>query len=538
MEQNLKQMQELLINEIINKQYNEDDFQSFAFERFPDKDELNKWNYDDLNQLVKEYQKLQQQGINNKDKINQQNQDQNIKEVETRPLSKQSRLIPKKPSQQVFLNVITEEQAKLQGFNQQEMEVLNQIKQERCQIQFDKQVVFSEYEKIYACQYQKKCIEENLQLQFKVITKNNKKIIFSNQVFCIETQPFNWKVERTKEDLQTLEKIMSIFFPEYSGCILQYDQKQDFHLHLENALNIYYNKQKTRSLDYFLLFLNDEMAKELHLQPFSYYTQHEKKIRNFQLNQISTSSGQLKIEFNKLNFQGYQKLKKFQQQVYQNYRKFEIKFQESQQIINLEIEKMKVQLQTLKDNNNDIFIQDQFTQKIPGFNFDLFYDHISTAIQISNNSKNFISSTIEQISEQLEKSFKFLEQPLEKCYKNEQELRNIYINDFLPTRKKFLNDKDVQQQLTLYGLNNESISDYQYETISSIIRDVLPLKVHVNYDVLQKQKDQFAYLITQVLFEAQKYLSKLFKDINCICKNNFDQLTQNINISLETKQKN
>ncbi|CAD8136199.1 unnamed protein product [Paramecium octaurelia] len=545
MDQNLKKLQDLLINEIINKQYNEEDFQSYAYEKYPDKDELYKWDFDDLNLLVKQYQQLQNQKAGNKDqiisqeqshKINQQNQVQNFQDenCETRVL-KQSRLIPKRSTaKSVFPNSITKEQAQQNAYTKDDLQILEMIYKERCQIQFDNQIVFSEYEKDHVCQKKIQYIEENVKLSFKVTTINTKNLIFSNQVFCIETQPFNWKVERSKEDLWTLEKIMLMYFPEYSGYKLQYDQKQNFQLHLENALNTYYNKPKTRCLDYFLLFLNDNKANELRLKNFSHYTQNEKNIRNAQLNHLSSPSGQLKIEFSNQNYQAYKRLQNYQNQFYKNYKIFEKQIQESQQIIYQEIEKMKYQLILLRESNKKIFIQDEFAQKIPQFNFEIFYDQIYVALNISNESKKFISNTLEQISKKISQNTNVLEQPLIKCSKNEHELRNIYINKFLTNKQQFLDDKEIQSKLNFYGLNVKSFSDYQYETISSIIPDIFPLKFDLNYEVLQKCKDEFAYHLQQVLLEAQIVLSESFADINLTCKNNFNEFTQAINNSINS----
>ncbi|CAK72774.1 unnamed protein product (macronuclear) [Paramecium tetraurelia] len=547
MDQNLKKMQDLLINEIINKQYSEDDFQGFAFERFPEKDELYKWNFDDLNQLVQQYQQLQNQKAGNQDQLNPQEQTINKIKIKIQKKMIKLRLTFRNKVDQflkdqhlnqfLLIQQLRNKHNKraLAKFKYLKGEVLNLICKILLQAQ-ENQIVFSEYEKQYECQKKRQYIEENVKLNFKVTTINTKKLIFTNQVFCIETQPFNWKVERSKEDFQTLEKIMLMYFPEYSGYILQYDQKQDFQLHLENALNIYYSKPKTRCLDYFVLFLNDNKANELHLKSFSHYTQSEKNIRKFQLPQVSTPSGQLKIEFSNKTYQGYKKLQKYQNQFLQNYKKFETKIQESQQIIYQEIEKMKYQLILLIDSNKGLFIQDEFAQKIPLFNLEIFYDQIYQAIQISNESKKYVSNTIESISKKISQTYKVLEQPLNKCSKNEQKLKTIYLNDFVSKKMPFLKDKEINDLLINQGLNSDSFSDYQYETISSIIRDVFPLKIDVNYEVLQKCKDEFAYLLQQVLLEAQISLSELFLDIKFTCQYNFNELTQAIKNKINSKQ--
>ncbi|CAD8054394.1 unnamed protein product [Paramecium sonneborni] len=528
--QKIQELEDLLLKEIVEKNYDQDQFELLTNERYPNKDELSDWTLEELKQLIKEFQD-QQNNITNIQTLGNPLQDQIIQNnpIIEAPIQRRSKLIPKKQQlKQIFTNTLTDEQAQKKGFDQEQMNILQKIKEAKCQIQFDNQLIFSEYEKQINCNKKQQYIKEDEELNFKITVKEEKKYFSTIQLYCIETLPLNWKVERTKEDFKTLEKMIQIYLPEYSGYIIQYDETQKFEKHLENALKIYFSKPKTRSLLYFSLFLNDDFAKQYHSHPFSHFTENEKKLKQFILKEQSTSSGILNIEFSKSNYDNYKSLQRFQTDFSQGYLELEKQFKQSIEIINQETQKMKKKLKDFQITTKKTFIQDGHVQKIPEANFNIFLKNISDAFQLNDQIQSFIMITIHSIKQKLCDTFKILEKPLTKCQDVAENIRKIYINDFAPTQSKFLEKKEIQNFLKFYGLKEKPFSNYEYETLSLIIWEIHPLNVDINFEYLQKEKDDFAYLISQINQEAQVWLEKLFKEVNYICRKNFKVLTDNI----------
>ncbi|CAD8138668.1 unnamed protein product [Paramecium pentaurelia] len=273
---NIEILQKLLIEEIINKQYSQEEFEQYVQLQAPDKDDLSQWNYDDLKMCIDNFQSLK------KNQIQTLNQEKEI-----------------------------------YGFQNIDEKLYQVIVSNQHKIYIDN-ISLDPYEKVIKCQQEKYLIENNVELQFQIsnpqevrdsglwsfITQKN--IV----VFSIQTFPMQWKVSRTLQEFAELRKIICQYFPEKIiprfpyGRLTKLDEMlpimENIILSIKNLLSLYNQIPIIRTIQPCLWFVN-EVNQQLLQKKLKDELQKEKR---YNLQQKQTKTGEIKVS---LTFDGYKK---------------------------------------------------------------------------------------------------------------------------------------------------------------------------------------------------------------------------------------
>ncbi|CAD8142891.1 unnamed protein product [Paramecium octaurelia] len=273
---NIEILQKLLIEEIINKQYSQEEFEQYVQAQAPEKDDLSSWNYEDLKKCIDNFQSLK------KNQKQPQNQEKEI-----------------------------------YGFQNIDEKLYSVIVSNQHKIYIDN-ISLDPYEKVIRCQQEKYLIENDVELQFQIShpqeVRDSGLWSFITQksivVFQIQTFPMQWKVQRTLQEFAELRNIICQYFPEkiiprfpYGGLTKLEEMlpmMEDIILSIKNLLSIYNKIPIIRTIQPCLWFVN-EVNDQLLQKKLKDELQKEKR---YNLQQKQTKTGEIKVS---LTFDGYQK---------------------------------------------------------------------------------------------------------------------------------------------------------------------------------------------------------------------------------------
>ncbi|CAD8054392.1 unnamed protein product [Paramecium sonneborni] len=273
---NIEILQKLLIEEIIKKEYNQEEFEQYVQDQAPDKEDLSQWNYEDLKKCIDQFQSLKK---NQKSAFTQ--------------------------DKEIF------------GFQNIDEKLYSVIVSNQHKIYIDN-ISLDPYEKIIKCQQEKFLIENDVELQFQISHPQEVRdqglwsfITFKNiVVFQIQTFPMQWKVSRTLQEFAELRNIICQYFPEkivprfpYGGLTKLEEmipKMEEIILSIKNLLLIYNKIPIIRTIQPCLWFIN-EVNEQLLQKRLKDELQKEKR---YNLQQKQTKTGEIKVS---LTFDGYQK---------------------------------------------------------------------------------------------------------------------------------------------------------------------------------------------------------------------------------------
>ncbi|KAM3132758.1 hypothetical protein pb186bvf_015186 [Paramecium bursaria] len=350
--------EQLLIKEIIEKGYDQDEFQEYVEKENPDKGtDLSLWDYDGLLQLIKNFQ--------------------NMKSRESK----------------IFQENVPSEDQMLDGFQIIDEDVL-----EQAQKNMEERITIVQYENYFSTIKFNQCLIDNKQNVEKKNTYLRKMLNFNlrlvgssiNQIqrpveqsggllkffkktilFPLKTLPRNWNVHRSLEEFYQFRKILLLEFPEIiipalpdvpiaeNKMIL--DMSDDIIPHLNRFLKQVGSIKQFKTSKYFLTFLTETNAQNLNQQLNQTLFSKQYNVANKQI-----ADGMVIVELSKKQFNDANTYSKFIGEDYQlideinrNLNKFETSLNESLIHLNRSIEnidQLKVKLA-----KQDIFVDYAFS---------------------------------------------------------------------------------------------------------------------------------------------------------------------------------
>ncbi|CAD8136201.1 unnamed protein product [Paramecium octaurelia] len=273
---NIEILQKLLIEEIINKQYSQEEFEQYVQVQAPDKDDLSKWNYEDLKLCIENFQS-------------------------SKNTSKQT---PK-------------QEEEIYGFQNIDEKLYSVIVSNQHKIYIDN-ISLDPYEKVIKCQQEKYLIEKDVELQFQISHPQEVRdsglwsFITQKQivVFSIQTFPMQYKVSRTLQEFDDLRNVICQYFPEKIiprfpyGELTKLEEMQpmmdNIILSIKNLLLLYNQIPLIRTIQPCLWFIKEENQQLLQKK----LKEELYKEKRYKLQQKQTKTGDIKVS---LSFDGYKK---------------------------------------------------------------------------------------------------------------------------------------------------------------------------------------------------------------------------------------
>ncbi|CAD8185280.1 unnamed protein product [Paramecium octaurelia] len=281
MSQTFTKEQQLLVDEIISKGYNQDDFEDFVLHKEPNKgQDLTQWTYEELLKIIQLYQQ---------EKKEQQSDSYQIVELDSPDISDQIQIIDR----DTFVQKQTLESIKITD-----------------------KIALIPFEKTVTCKQMYFFIDENIELQFDIsppIQEGGGILDFFSKtiVFPIQILPMEWKVRRTLQDFIQLRNILSAAFPEYIIPSFPYNDINDYDIimkeqqNIVKVLNVFlqiYNKKPIiRTVLSSLLFLNEENSKQFQQK----FYKEQVLQKQYNLSQKQSKTGTLTFSFNQNQYQKY-----------------------------------------------------------------------------------------------------------------------------------------------------------------------------------------------------------------------------------------
>ncbi|CAD8104183.1 unnamed protein product [Paramecium primaurelia] len=486
MSQNFTKEQQLLIDEIINKGYNQEDFEYFVFQKEPEKGhDLSKWTYDELFNIIQQYQLEKQQQL----------------QIQT-PLNE-----PESPE---ILSSFS--------FIDKEVSAQNQ-KQEA--IKINEKMHILPYEKTIKCKQQYFFIDENVELQFEISAPIEERggilDFFSKSiVFPIQVNPMEWKIKRTLQDFAQLRNLLCAAFPELIIPSFPYKDIDDYDIIMKEQenilkvltifLQIYNKKPIIRTIASSLHFLNETNSKQFQ----SKFYNEQNLIKQFNLNQKQSKTGTLQVQFNQNQYQKYKDYYTYlnaEQANYELIQKHLEQFAEftykGQQSLGFSIE----MIQQLCISLPQYFEAQEFGKALS-----MIKSHFQT-------QKDFILRSTKQIMDVLLITlvkFKNSRQQLFELKSNLNETFQNFSNEF------FLLEKRKEELFTLkdfqkWGLNQELQSKIDINRCFTDLKYAKEFMLPKETFYVNEKKDQYVYMLNhfneqfdqQFIIETDKLLNEI-----------------------------
>ncbi|CAK60506.1 unnamed protein product (macronuclear) [Paramecium tetraurelia] len=277
---NIEILQKLLIEEIINKQYSQEEFEQYVQAQAPEKDDLSSWSYEDLKICIDNFQSLKK---NQKLPQNQENEIYGFQNIDEK-----------------LYSVIVSNQHKI--YIVQIPKLFRIIS------------LWIPMKKLQDVNKKSILLKMMLSYNFKFHIRDSGLWSFITQksivVFQIQTFPMQWKVQRTLQEFAELRNIICQYFPEkiiprfpYGGYTKLEDMlpmMEEIILSIKNLLSIYNKIPIIRTIQPCLWFVN-EVNDQLLQKKLKDELQKEKR---YNLQQKQTKTGEIKVS---LTFDSYQK---------------------------------------------------------------------------------------------------------------------------------------------------------------------------------------------------------------------------------------
>ncbi|CAD8122621.1 unnamed protein product [Paramecium sonneborni] len=486
MTQKFTKEQQLLIEEIINKGYNQEDFEQFVLQKEPEKGyDLSEWTYDELFRIIQLYQQEKQDSYQVLTPVNE----------------------PESPDIQSTYQII-------------DKEVYAQ-NQKQDSIKLNEKMHVLPYEKTIKCKQLYFFIDENVELQFEIsapIEERGGILDFFQKtiVFPIQVNPMQWKIKRTLQDFGQLRNILCAAFPELIIPSFPYKDIDDYDIIMKEQQNILkvltiflqiYNKKPIiRTVAASLHFLSETNPKQFQ----SKFYNEQTLIKQFNLNQKQSKTGTLSVQFNQDQYQKYKDYQTYlnaEQANYEIIQKHLEQFAEftykGQQSLGFSIEMI---------HQLCISLPQYFEAQEFGKALSMIKSHFQT-------QKDFILRSTKQIMDVLLITllkFKNSRQQLFELKSNLNETLQNFSNEFflLEKRKEELFTlKDLQK----WGLNQELQSKIDISKCFTDIKYAKEIMLPKETFYVNEKKDQYVYMLNhfneqfdqQFLIETDKLLSEI-----------------------------
>ncbi|CAK61646.1 unnamed protein product (macronuclear) [Paramecium tetraurelia] len=511
MSQKFTKEQQLLIEEIINKGYNQEDFEYFVLQKEPEKGhDLSEWTYGELLSIIQQYQ-LESIPYN----INQE-QDQ---------LQVQTPLIEPESPEIIGSFSFIEKEVYAQN---QKQEAIKIVHLHLLYNQNDKMHILP-YEKTIKCKQLYFFIDENVELQFEISAQFSEYYFrpieerggildfFSKQiVFPIQVNPMEWKIKRTLQDFAQLRNVLCAAFPEFILPSFPYKDIDDYDIIMKEQQNIIkvltiflqiYNKKPIiRTIAPSLHFLNETNPKQFQSKFYNQQT----FIKQYNLNQKQSKTGTLSVQFNQNQYQKYKDYYSYLNSEQANYdiiQKHLEQFAEftykGQQNLGFSIE----MIQQLCVSLPQYFEAQEFGKALS-----MIKSHFQT-------QKDFILRSTKQIMDVLLITlvkFKNSRQQLFELKSNLNETFQNFSNEFflLEKRKEELFTlKDLQK----WGLNSEIQSKIDINRCFTDIKYAKEIMLPKETFYVNEKRDQYVYMLNhfneqfdqQFMIETDKLLNEV-----------------------------
>ncbi|CAD8121659.1 unnamed protein product [Paramecium sonneborni] len=478
--------QQLLIEEIINKGYNQEDFEQFVFLKEPQKGyDLSLWTYDELFLIIQKYQQ------------------------------------EKLDSFQISIPVNQSEQPDISGSYQIIEKEIHAQNQKQDPIKLNEKIYIFPYEKTIKCKQLYFFIDENVELQFEIsapIEERGGILDFFQKtiVFPIQVNPMEWKIKRTLQDFAQFRNLLCAAFPEYIIPSFPYKDIDDYDIIMKEQQNILkvltiflqiYNKKPIiRTVCSSLHFLNEMNPKQFQ----SKFYNEQIFIKQFNLNQKQSKTGTLSIKFNQ---EQYEKYKDYQAYINAEQANYEIiqknleQFAEftykGQQSLGFSIE-MISQL--------CISLPKYYESQEFGKALSMIKSHFQT-------QKDFVLRSTKQIMDVLLITllkFKNSRQQLFELKSNLNETFLNFQNEFFLLEKKkeeLFTLKDIQK----LGLNQELLQKIDINKCFTDLNYAKEIMLPEESFQVNEKKDQYVYMLNhfneqfdqQFLIETDKLLNEI-----------------------------
>ncbi|CAD8110695.1 unnamed protein product [Paramecium primaurelia] len=494
MNQKFTKEQQLLVDEIINKGYNQDDFQEFVLLNEPNRgQDLTQWTYKELLRIIHYINKKKKK--NNQIHINQLN------------LILQTFLIKFKLLIEILLS-------KNKPKNQQKLLIKYQ--------QFHMKKLLLVNKCIFLLM---KILNSNLisvrilfQQQLSPIQEGGGILDFFSKtiVFPIQILPMEWKIKRTLQDFIQIRNILSAAFPEYIIPSFPYNDINDYDIIMKEQQNIIkvlnaflqiYNKKPiVRTVFSSLLFLNEDNSKQFQQKFYKELILQ----KQFNLNQKQSKTGTLSFSFNQIQYQKYKDYQVYlngEQGNYEIIQKYLEQFAEftykGQQSLGYSIEMIQ-----------------QLCNSLPSYTEAQEFGKALCMIKsYFQTQKDFVLRSTKQIMDVLLITlvkFKNSRQQLTELKTNLFETFQNFSNEFnlLEKRKEelFLN-KDLQK----WGLNQEQFLQIDLNKCFTDLKYAKEIMLPKDTYQVDEKRDQYVYMLNkfneqyeqQFLIETDKLLNEI-----------------------------
>ncbi|CAD8111973.1 unnamed protein product [Paramecium sonneborni] len=509
MNQTFTKEQQLLVDEIISKGYNQDDFEDYVLLKEPKKgQDLSQWSYQELEKIIQQYQQ---------DRKEQNFNSYQLVELDSPDISDQIQIIDR----DTFVQKQTLESIKITD-----------------------KIQIIPFEKTINCKQMYFFIDENIQLQFDIsppIQEGGGILDFFSKtiVFPIQIFPMQWKVKRTLQDFIQLRNIFSAAFPEYIIPSFPYNDINDYDIImmeqqniikvLNAFLQIYNKKPIVRTLFSSLLFLNEENSKQFQLK----FYKEQSLQKQYNLSQKQSKTGTLTFQFNQNQYQKYKDYQTYlngEQTNYEIIQKYLEQFAEytykGQQSLGYSIEMMQ-----------------QLCNSLPSYvEAQEFGKALCMIKSYFQTQKDFVLRSTKQIMDVLLITlvkFKNSRQQLTELKSNLFETFQNYSNEFhlLEKRKE---DLFLIKDLQKWGLNQEQQEKVDINKCYTDLKYAKEIMLPKDTYYVDEKRDQYIYMLNkfneqyeqQFLIETDKLLNEIqyyLDNMRCYTNNqlqNWDFLIQ------------